>query len=98
MHLNFTEGCNAINVTWSPPELIAEGGPVTGYLAQIKAANPVELWIDGIEFNNPLATSCSFTHLKPNSKYYIRVKAKNKNGYGWPSQILETRTSQAGEF
>ena len=97
LHSNFTGGCSFINVTWSPPTLTARGGSVTGYLAEIYTAIAWD-WINSIVLNNSKTTSCSFTQLEPNSKYRIRVKAKNKVGYGWPTEILEANTFQTGNL
>lgn len=97
LHSNFTGGCSFINVTWSPPALTAKGGSVTGYLAEIYTAIAWE-WINSIVLNNSKTTSCSFTQLEPNSKYRIRVKAKNKVGFGWPTETLEANTFQTGNL
>ena len=97
LHSNFTGGCSFINVTWSPPAFTAKGGSVTGYLAEIYTAIDWD-WINSIALNNSKTTSCSFTQLEPNSKYRIRVKAKNKLGYGWPTETLEANTFQTGNL
>ena len=97
LHSNFTGGCSFINVTWSPPALTAKGGSVTGYLAEIYTAIAWD-WINSIVLNNSKTTSCSFTQLEPNSKYRIRVKAKNKVGFGWPTETLEANTFQTGNL
>lgn len=93
---NFTRGCSSINVTWSPPAREALGGLITGYLAQIRKARSEEPWSNCTAFDNSLSTNCLFKHLKPNAKYDVQVIAKNKLGYGWPSEILEASTNQAG--
>lgn len=96
LHSVFSGGCNTINVTWSPPARKALGGPVTGYLAQIKRTSFKEPWDNCTGFNNSLSTSCLFTHLKPNMKYDVRVIAKNNIANGWPSAVLKASTKQAG--
>ena len=94
MNLDFKRGCSSINLTWNPPSRDAEGGMVTGYLAQIKAASPEGPWTTK---NVSQATqSCLFTHLKPNSKYLVRVMAQNKMGNGWPSEV--STIPQAGDL
>ena len=97
LHSVFSGGCNTINVTWSPPARKALGGPVTGYLAQIKRTSFKEPWDNCTGFNNSLSTSCLFTHLKPNMKYDVRVIAKNNIANGWPSAVMTTSTKQAGK-
>ena len=93
MGLDFKRGCSSINLTWSSPSRDAEGGMVTGYLAQIKAASSEEPWT--AKNVSQSTQSFLFTHLKPNSEYYVRVMAQNKMGYGWPSEIF---TIQAGDL
>ena len=97
MHSDFIRGCSSINVTWSPPARESLGGPVTGYFVQMRSGISDETWIDYALFDNPQSTSCMFTHIKTNSKYDVRVSAKNKIGYGWPSEILKASTNQAGK-
>ena len=96
LHPNLTRGCSSINVTWNPPAREALGGLVTGYLARIRKVNSEEPWKNCTASDNSLSTSCMCEHLKPNAKYYVQVIAKNKLGYGWPSEILEASTNQAG--
>jgi len=99
MHLVFEGGCNSINVTWNPPSPNAEGGRVTGYLAQIKPVSSEEPWFNWTTNNVSQSTqSCVFTHLKPNSEYHVRILAQNKMGYGWPSEVSKVSTIQAGDF
>ena len=69
---------------------------MTGYLAQIRKANSKERWSNCTTFSNSLSTSCLFKYLKPNAKFDVQVMAKNKIGYGWPSEILRASTNQAG--
>ena len=95
-HLDLKRGCNSINLTWSPPSNDAEGGMVTGYLAQIKAASSEKQWTT--KNVSQSSQSCQFTHLKPNSEYHVRVMAKNKMGYGWPSKVSKVSTIQAGDL
>ena len=64
---------------------------------QMRSGRSDETWIDYALFDNPQSTSCMFTHIKTNSKYDVRVSAKNKIGYGWPSKILKASTNQAGK-
>ena len=95
-HSDLKRGCNSINLTWSPPSNDAEGGMVTGYLAQIKAASSEKQWTT--KNVSQSTQSCLFTHLKPNSEYHVRVMAKNKMGYGWPSEVSKVSTIQAGDL
>ena len=92
-HSDLEQGCSSINLTWNPPSSDAEGGMVTGYLAQIKAASSEEPWTT--KNVSQSTQSCLFTHLKPNSKYHVRVMAQNKIGNGWPSEVS---TIQAGDL
>ncbi|CAH3115208.1 unnamed protein product, partial [Porites lobata] len=94
MDLDFEGGCNSINLTWNPPSRDAEGGMVTGYLAQIKPASSEGQWTT--KNVSQSTQSCLFTHLKPNSKYHVRVMAQDKMGYGWPSEVSKVSTIQAG--
>ena len=94
MDLDFESGCNSINLTWNPPSRDAEGGMVTGYLAQIKAASSKEPWTT--KNVSQSTQSCLFTHLKPNSEYHVRVMAQNKMGNGWPSEV--STIPQAGDL
>ena len=96
MRLDFKRGCSSINLTWNPPSRDAEGGMVTGYLAQIKAASSEEPWTG--KNVSQSTQSCLFTHLKPNSEYHVRVMAQNKMGYGWPSEMSKVSTIQAGDL
>ena len=84
-HSALKGGCNSINLTWNPPSHDAQGGIVTGYLAQIKAASSEESWTT--KNVSPSTQSFLFTHLKPNSEYHVRVVAQNKMGNGWPSEV-----------
>ena len=95
-HSDLKGGCNSINLTWSPPSNDAEGGKVTGYLAQIKAASSEESWT--AKNVSQSTQSFLFTHLKPNSEYHVRVVAQNKMGYGWPSEVSKVSTIQAGDL
>ena len=94
--LDLKRGCSSINLTWSPPSRDAEGGMVTGYLAQIKAASSEEPWT--AKNVSQSTQSCLFTHLKPNSGYHVRVMGQNKMGYGWPSEMSKVSTIQAGDL
>ena len=96
MDLDFERGCNSINLTWNPPSRDAEGGMVTGYLAQIKPASSEGQWTT--KNVSQSTQSCLFTHLKPNSEYHVRVMAQNKMGYGWPSEMSKVSTIQAGDL
>ena len=96
MDLDFERGCNSINLTWNPPSRDAEGGMVTGYLAQIKAASSEGPWTT--KNVSQSTQSCLFTHLKPNSLYHVRVMAQNKIGYGWPSEVSKVSTILAGDL
>ena len=96
MDLDFESGCNSINLTWNPPSRDAEGGMVKGYLAQIKPASSEGQWTT--KNVSQSTQSCLFTHLKPNSEYHVRVMAKNKMGYGWPSEVSKLSTIQAGDL
>ena len=99
MPLDFKRGCNSINVTWNPPSSDAEGGTVTGYLAQIKPVSREEPWFNWKTNNVSQSTqSCVFTQLKPNCEYYVRILAQNKMGYGWPSEMRKVSTIQAGDL
>ena len=99
MHLAFQGGCDSINSTWNPPSRNAEGGMVTGYLSQIKAASSEEPWFNLTTNNVSQSTqSCLFTQLKPNRDYHVRVMAQNQMGYGWPSEKTKVSTTQAGDF
>ena len=83
-----------MNLTWNPPSRDADGEIVTGYRAQIKAASSEGPWT---AINVSQSTqSCLFTHLKPNSKYHVRVMAQNKMGNGWPSNV--STIPQAGDL
>ena len=97
MHSEFIKGCNSINISWSPPTRNASGRPVTEYLVQIKPARSVDPWINCTVYKNLHSTSCMCTSLKANSSYDVRVTAKNKLGYGWPSEIMEASTI-TGDF
>ena len=90
MHLDFKRGCSFINLTWNPPSRDVEGGMVTGYLAQIKAASSEGPWTT--KNVSQSTQSCLFTHLKPNSEYHVRVMAQDKMGYGWPSEVSRVST------
>ena len=96
MDLDSESGCNSINLTWNPPSRDAEGGMVTGYLAQIKPASSEGQWTT--KNVSQSTQSCLFTHLKPNSKYHVRVMAQDKMGYGWPSKVSKVSTIQAGDL
>ena len=94
MPLDFKRGCSSVNLTWNPPSPDAEGGMVTGYRAQIKAASSEEPWTTkNVSQSTQL---CLFTHLKPNSEYHVRVMAQNKMGNGWPSEV--STIPQAGDL
>ena len=95
-HSDLKGGCNSINLTWNPPSHDADGGIVTGYLAQIKAASSEESWTT--KNVSQSTQSFLFTHLKPNSEHHIRVVAQNKMGYGWPSEVSKEFTIQAGDL
>ena len=95
-HSDVKGGCNSINLTWNPPSQDAQGGIVTGYLAQIKAARSEESWTT--KNVSQSTQSFLFTHLKPNSEHYVRVMAQNKMGYGWPSEMSKVSTIQAGDL
>lgn len=98
-HLDFEGGCNSINVTWNPPSPNAEGGRVTGYLAQIKPVSSEEPWFNWTTNDvSQSPRSRVFTHLKPNSEYHVRILAQNKMGYGWPSEVSKVSTIQAGDL
>ena len=99
-HLDFTAGCSSINFTWNAPSRDADGGIVTGYLAQIKATTSEELpWFNWTTNNLSYSTqSFLFNQLKPNSEYHVRVMAQNKMGYGWPSEMSKVSTIQAGDL
>ena len=91
--------CNSLNVSWSPPTRQALGGPITYYAAQIRKDGPGITWINCTSFNISNSTqSCLFTHLKKNTKYNVRVLAKNKVGYGFPSEILTVLTEGSGTW
>ena len=96
MRLDFKRGCSSINLTWSSPSRDDEGGMVTGYLAQIKAASSEEPWT--AKNVSQSTQSCLFTHLKPSSLYHVRVMAQNKIGYGWPSEVSQVSTILAGDL
>ena len=93
MHLDFERRCSSINLTWSPPSRDAEGGMVTGYLAQIKAASSEGPWTTKKVSRS--TQSCLFTHLEPKSEYHVRVMAQFKMGNGSPSEVS---TIQAGDL
>ena len=96
-NLHYKGGSSSINVTWNPPSRDAEGGMVTGYLAQIKEVSSEEPWFNWTTNNVSQSTkSCLFTQLKQERKYHIRVMARNKMGYGWPSEMSNVSTIQAG--
>ena len=63
---------------------------MTGYLAQMKVASFEEQWTT--KNVSQSTQSCLFTHLKPNSEYYVRVMAQNKMGDGWPSEVSTIQT------
>ena len=97
-NLHYKGGCNSINVTWNPPPRDAEGGIVTGYLAQIKEASSEEPWLNWTTNNVSQSTqSCLFTQLKQECEYHIRVMAQNNMGYGWPSEMSKVSTIHAGD-
>ena len=97
--LDFKGGCSYINLTWSQPSSDAEGGKVTGYLAQVKLASSEEPWLNWTTSNvSQSSQSYLFTQLKPNSEYYVTLMAQNKMGYGWPSEMKKVSTIQAGNF
>ena len=97
--LDFKGGCSYINLTWSQPSSDAEGGKVTGYLAQVKLASSEEPWLNWTTSNvSQSSQSYLFTQLKPNSEYYVTIMAQNKMGYGWPSEMKKVSTIQAGNF
>ena len=96
MDLDFKRGCNSINLTWNQLSRDAEGGMVTGYLAQIKPASSEGPWTTKTVSQS--TQLCVFTHLKPNSKYHVRVMAQDKMGYGWPSEVSKVSTIQAGDL
>ena len=93
MDLDFESGCNSINLTWNPPSRDAEGGMVTGYLAQIKEASSEGPWTT--KNVSQSTQSCLFTHLEPKSEYHVRVMAQLKMGNGSPSEVS---TIQAGDL
>ena len=96
--LDFKGGCSYINLTWSQPSSDAEGGNVTGYLAQMKLASSEEPWLNWTTNYVAQSTqSCLFTQLRPNSEYHVTIMAQNKMGYGWPS-VKNVSTIHAGNF
>jgi len=79
LHSVFTGGCSFVNVTWSPPGRDALGGPVLGYLAQIKRGSSGDVWSNCTAYNISQSNSCLFAHLKPNTMYDVRVMAKKQS-------------------
>lgn len=89
--------CNSVNVTWSPPTRHALGDPVTNYVAQTRRAKSEEPWVYCTPFNISNSTSCLFTGLTEKyTEYEVKVVAKNKLGYGLPSEIFKISTKGAG--
>ena len=86
--------CNSINISWGPPAREALGGPVTGYLVQIKERDSKGAWYN-CSFPGTLRSKfCLITNLKKNTFYKIRVMAKNSIGYGLPSyKVIKTENT-----
>ena len=65
---------------------------MTGYLAQIKRNGSDDMWHNCSLPDTPHTTSCSFTNLKKDTSYEVRVMAKNKAGFGLPShKVIKTK-------
>ena len=92
------EGCNSVNVTWSPPTRKALGDPVTSYLAQIRRSGTENPWLNCTSLTNQQSTSCLFVQLEKYTEYEVRVLAKNKVGYSLPSEIFKVSMKEAGKF
>ncbi|KAJ7371966.1 hypothetical protein OS493_021392 [Desmophyllum pertusum] len=92
LHQPILGECNSINITWSPPTREALGDPVTDYIAQTKRTSFDGTWNNCTLFNISKSTSCLVTHLKKDTEYGVRVMAKNKIGYGLPSNISKVST------
>lgn len=89
--------CHSLNVTWGPPTREALGGPVTGYLTQIKERDSKDTWHNCSSPDVPRSTFCMFTSLKRDTFYNVRVMAKNGVGYGLPSHKT-VKTENTGNY
>ena len=90
------EECNSVNVTWSPATREALGDPVSSYLAQIRQSGSENPWMNCTSLKNQQSTSCLLPHLEKYPDYEVRVLAKNKIGYGLPSEILKVSMKKTG--
>lgn len=97
LHLLTTGECNSITAKWSPPTREAVGGPVMDYLAQIKRKDTEDPWRNCTSPHTSKLESCMFTNLEKDTLFEVRVKARNKIGFGWPSRNF-TKTGNAGNY
>lgn len=68
------------------------------YLAQIKKNDSGETWRNCTWHENHFQfKSCVFTKLEKETNYVVRVMAKNKVGFGLPTEKL-IKTGKAGNY
>ena len=98
MNVSTSEECNDIYAKWNSPAGETLGGPVTTYLAQIKEKDSGETWRNCTWHEDPFQfKSCAFTKLKKETHYVVRVMAKNKVGFGLPTEKF-IKTGKAGNY
>lgn len=69
--------CGTLEVIWAPSTLDSGGGPVTGFLVQLR--NKDHDWLNCTTF--PTKQSCLFKYLLSDTDYDIRVQAVNQKGW-----------------
>ena len=98
MNVSTSEECNDIYAKWNSPAGETLGGTVTTYLAQIKEKDSGETWRNCTWHEDPFQfKSCVFTKLKKETHYVVRVMAKNKVGFGLPTEKF-IKTGKAGNY
>ena len=88
---------DATNITasWLPPDPALRNGRIINYKLCIKIGSTSQ----GpclLQVTTGNITVYTFSNLKPYTKYYIRISAATKIGYG-PSAVLTTKTVEAGK-
>ena len=84
-----------ITASWLPPDPALRNGRIINYKLCIKIGSTSQ----GpclLQITTGNITVYNFSNLKPYTKYYIRISAATKIGYG-SAAVLTTRTLEAGE-
>ena len=78
-------GWNSVTVAWEPPASRGGGGAIMNYLVISDPGRNacITSVVNATVGSNPL--SCTFTSLRPGTKYRFQVQALNGNGWGTPS-------------